>query len=392
MKTEHVSSETENESYPVEPHYHPVHKIPRKIYNFFASAKLAMALLVVILCCCLAGVTIWRGVAAGRVIFNTLWFNGLLVLLVINVACCFFGRIWGRRVTVISFGMILFHISFVLMFLSIVYNSLFYFRGNIRLTEGETLVSGDPNSYDIHEAGRFFSFSRLKGDTTLIRMHTDYKVGNEDKRAAYEIEVGEQGDKKDGFIYITHKLSHHGVDYFNDRQGYSLLVTLGDKAGRELYGGFIPLQSVQRSDKSYIYVSGYKEGDKVVASASNFPVEPEQPKFGLKVALSKPKLDDRSGDVEFSVYRLSGKKADGSEKPYLVVNKPLNQVVVFDEFQLAAREVRYWVGMSVRYEPGKPIVLFSLCMGLAGMIITTAGRIFRKGVRGQVVVQQSETV
>ena len=117
-------SEPENEHYPVEPHYHPIHKIPRKIYNFFASAKLAMALLVIILSCCLAGVTIWRGIEAGRVIFGTLWFNGLLVLLVINVACCFFGRIWGRRVTVISFGMILFHISFVFMFLGIIYNSL----------------------------------------------------------------------------------------------------------------------------------------------------------------------------------------------------------------------------------------------------------------------------
>jgi cytochrome c biogenesis protein ResB len=388
MKTEHFSSETEteteteNESYPVKPGYHPVHKIPRKIYNFFASAKLAMTLLVVILCCCLAGVTIWRGVMAGRVIFSTLWFNGLLVLLVINVACCFFGRIWGRRVTVISFGMILFHISFVLVFLGIVYNSLFCFRGNIRLTEGETLVSGDPKSYDIYDAGRFFSFSRLKGETTLVSMHSDYKVGNEDKRAAYEIEVGGQGDKKNGMIYITHKLSHHGVDYFNDREGHSLLVTLGDKAGKELYGGYIPLQSVQRSDKSSVYVTGYKEGDKIVASPLNFPVEPEQPKFGLQVAFSKSKVNERSGDVEFQVYRLPDNDSQSIEKPLFVAKKTLNEVVFFDEYQLAAREVRYWVGMSVRYEPGKPIVLTSLWVGLAGMIITTLGRMFRKGVRG----------
>jgi len=35
----------ESESFPVEPRYHPTHKIPRKIYDFLASAKLAMVLI-----------------------------------------------------------------------------------------------------------------------------------------------------------------------------------------------------------------------------------------------------------------------------------------------------------------------------------------------------------
>src|SRR6266567_146413 len=108
-----VIAESEAEQYPLEPRYHPIHKIPRKVYGFLASAKLAMALLVAILGSCVAGVTIWRGVRAGEVIFSSLWFNGLLVLLVVNVACCFFGRVWGRKVTLVSFGMILFHLSFV---------------------------------------------------------------------------------------------------------------------------------------------------------------------------------------------------------------------------------------------------------------------------------------
>src|SRR5574340_583102 len=113
-----------NGPYPLGPRYHPIHKIPRQIYNFLASSKLAMALLIIILGCCLLGVTVWRGGAAGKLIFATLWFNGLLVLLVINVACCFFGRIWRRRLTVVSFGMILFHLSFVFILLAIVYNRL----------------------------------------------------------------------------------------------------------------------------------------------------------------------------------------------------------------------------------------------------------------------------
>jgi len=38
--------------------------------------------------------------------------------------------------------------------------------------------------------------------------------------------------------------------------------------------------------------------------------------------------------------------------------------------------------MIVRYEPGKPIVLTSLWVGLAGMIITTAGRMMRSSRSG----------
>lgn len=88
-----------------------------------------MTLLVAILACCVIGVTVLREERAWSLIFSTLWFNGLLVLLVVNVGFCFFGRIWGRKVTLISLGMILFHLSFIAMFAGIVYNSLFYFRG-----------------------------------------------------------------------------------------------------------------------------------------------------------------------------------------------------------------------------------------------------------------------
>ena len=155
------------EQFPLEPNYHPVNRIARKVYDALASAKLAMALLVVILACCVVGVTVWREERAGQMIFGTLWFNGILVLLVVNVACCFFGRVWHRKLTLITFGMILFHMSFVTVFAGIIYNSLFFFRGTIRLTEGETLPNGALESYDAVDMGRFFRMALLKGETTL---------------------------------------------------------------------------------------------------------------------------------------------------------------------------------------------------------------------------------
>lgn len=377
----HTESEDENERFPVElryQRYHPIHKIPRKIYDLLSSAKLAMALLVIILACCLAGVTIWRGTDAWLLIFNSLWFNGLLVLLVINIACCFFGRIWGRRVTVVSFGMILFHLSFVCMFLAIVYNTLFCFRGSIRLTEGEVLPSSDLQSYDSVEKGYFFSFSRLRGETALIKMHTGYKVSGEDKRAAYEISVGEEDNGKQGIIYITHKLTHRGFDYFNEKEGYSLLVMLSDKQGQEVYGAHVPLQSLVLGKDRFEYSTGFKINGDVKKDVIPFPSPPERPTFALKTEYIPSKLKERDGVINFQVFALDEHGFPEFGKALAEGKAAVGEKFKAGDHFLEVKEVRYWVGMMVRREPGKPVVLAALWTALAGMIITTAGRMMRR--------------
>ncbi|HEY6838702.1 MAG TPA: hypothetical protein VI389_08170 [Geobacteraceae bacterium] len=372
--TDHENTlEPEIEQYPIEPRYHPIHKIPRKIYDVLASAKLAMALLVTILVSCIAGVTIWRGVEAGRVIFATLWFNGLLILLVVNVACCFFGRVWGRRVTLVSFGMILFHLSFVAIFCAIVYNSLFFFEGRIRLTEGETLPNADPQSYDEIRQGRFFSFSRLKGDTTLIRMHTGYKVNGDNKRAAYEIAVGEGGEKKRGVIYMTENLTYRGFTYFPDKEGFSLLTIISDKEGKELYGAYVPLQSLKQKDDKYLYVTGTKEGPGSFA----FPQEPARPLFGLQLAYRPDPKKERAGEAFLQLWPLDKQNLPQEGKAIAEGKTAIGAKFDAGDYYLSPKEVHYWVGMVVRYAPGKPVVLASLWVGLAGMVITTLGRVMR---------------
>ena len=345
-----------------------------KTYNFLSSAKLALILLIAILACCLAGVTIWRGTEAGRLIFSTLWFNSLLIMLVVNVAFCFFPRMWGRKLTLVSSGMILFHLSFVAILGGIIYNSFFYFRGLIRLTEGETLPSGDPQSYDLMDNGRFFRFSELKGETTLIKMHTGYKIDGDDKRAAYEIAVGAGGSRKQGIIYITRSLSHNGFSYFNDREGYSVLVLLYDKMGRELYGAHIPLQSLKQKDGSYLYTTGTK----VAPGSFPFPQPPAEPVFYLQLTYVPSKFTERGGNVSFQFRPYKEVDVKHGEKAVAEGKATVGEKVRVGDYYLSAREVRYWVGMNVRYEPGKPIVLTSLWIGFGGIVITFIGRL-RKG-------------
>jgi cytochrome c biogenesis protein ResB len=342
------------------------------IYTFLSSVKLALGLLIVILVCCIAGVTIYRDKRAWELIFSTFWFNGILVLLVVNVAFCFFGRIWGRKVTLISFGMILFHLSFVAMLGGIIYNSLFYFHGLIRLTEGETLPNENPQSYDVSNRGRLFDQSRLKGETTLIKMHTKYKVNGDDKMAAYEIAVGEGRARKQGIVYITQHLDYRGFRYYADREGYSLLITLHDRLRKELYGAHIPLQSFKQKDDKYLYMTGTKDSPAPLA----FPQDPLKPLFDLQVTYLPTPLKERAGDAVFQVWQHTMVPEEGTG-PFAEGKAEIGGMVKAGNYYLSAKEVRYWVAMSVRYDPGQPIVLASLWVGLGGMIITFIGRMKR---------------
>jgi len=366
--------ELEKETFPVEPHYHPIHRLPRIVYDFLASAKLAMFLLVVILVSCLAGTTVYRDKKAWEVIFSTLWFNALLILLVVNVACCFFGRIWGRRVTLVSAGMILFHLSFVSMFAGIVYNSLFYFRGTIRLTEGETLPSKDPQSYDLIDHGRFFSFKLLKGETTLVKMHTGYKVDGMDKRAAYEVFLNAGPLNKTEIIYPTRHLNFRGFKYFPDKEGYSALVVLYDLTGKELYGAHLPLQSLRGSENSFIYTTGSKDGP----LALMFPQLPVKPVFNLNVSYKPDASKERAGEATFDVYPLNEKSGQLADKPLFSVGAKIGSSAEVGSYRLSVKEIRYWTAMAVRYEPGHPIILASMWVGLFGMTLTTFARMFRR--------------
>jgi len=336
-----------------------------------------MVLLVAILVCCVIGVTLLRGERAAIMIFNTLWFNAILVLLVVNVAFAFFGRIWGRKVTLISFGMILFHLSFVAMLGGIIYNSLFFFRGSIRLSEGETLPSGKLESYDYAEYGRFFNLSKLKGDTTLVRMHVGYEVDGADRRAAYEIAVGEGGAKKQGVIYITKSMEHNGFRYFNDKEGYSVAIVLYDKQGKELYAALVPLQSFRvKDDKGnnvFLYTTGTKQDG---PGSFAFPAEPQKNLFLLQITYlpSVLKWAERKGETLLHVWRLPAPGSLGGETTLAQGKVPLAEKFAAGDYYLEAKEVRYWVGMIVRYDPGKPIVLTSLWVGLGGMITTFVGR------------------
>jgi hypothetical protein len=344
----------------------------QRVYALLVSPKLAISLLIVVLGCCLLGVTVWRGAEAGRVIFATLWFNTLLVVLAISSASAFFSRFWRRKLSVVSVGMITFHLCFLGVLGGVVLNGLFSFRGTLRMTEGETVSIGDPASYDEHESGRLFDPDRLRGHVTLVRLHVNYKVGAENKRAAYELEFQRGASKERRIVYVTEYHDIDGVRFFALKEGYSLLVVMSKEAGREIYGAHVPLQSIRQVDGSFLYASGTS----TEARAFGFP--PEKPQVELEVNYF-PGLQERTGKVRFQVRPVGAEGPAGQPR---VGMAPVGERLDLGDLGLEPREIRYWVGLSVRYDPGLNLILGSLTLGLLGMALTFIGRI-RKGGPGR---------
>lgn len=345
-----------------------------RAWALLVSPTLAIALLVAVLVFCVAGVTVVREARAWELIFSTLWFNGLLVLLAVSSGAAFFSRIWKRKPSLVQAGMILFHLSFMALLGGVVFNSLFHFNGVLRLTEGETLPNADPASYDAVEYGRFFDFSRLRGETTLIELHTGYEVDGQDKRAAYEIAVGDGTARTTDTIWMTQNLEHQGVRYLVSKEGYSIGVALLDEQGRDLYAAMVPLQSLKQGERSYLYVSGTAQGP----GTFPFPSPPETARFALQLSYVPKGGVGREGEVTFDVLPLGAAGPSGTAKTGTV---PVGEVFHAGDHLLVAREVRYWVGMSVRHDPGLTVILSSLWAGLAGMTMTFVGRILQDSRR-----------
>lgn len=347
-----------------------------KIFSLFWSTRVALVLLVLILLSCIVGASL--PAALGReAVFSSLWFNFLLVLLIVNIVFCIFKRIRILRLSLI--GTTIFHLSLVLLFAGVVYDQLFFFEGAIRLTEGETLSCAERASYDWVRKGRFFKIPKLEdlGEIYFHKFHPSHFAEGRDWGPAYEIVVGEdvqQGRKKSlrlatEIVYVNHPLKYKGFEFYRDKEGYSPLFVLRDSLGRVLYGAYVPLQSIEQKDGTYLY----RSGSAAAPGSFKFPQDPQLPPvFSLQATYYPDKVKKRAGEVFFQARPIvHGKDTEGQEEKELFKGKAaLGKTVKAGDFFLSMEEVRYWTSMKVIYRPGSVIIFSSFWLGLGGITLS----------------------
>ena len=358
--------------------------ILRKVFDSLRSKTLALALMIAILISAVIGTAILPEQAGRTLVFDSLWFNTLLILLTLNTACCFVSRI-RRGWDLVSAGMILFHLSFVAIFVGIVIDSLFYYKGVMRLTEGESVEMSDANAYDEEYWGRFFDHSAMRGGVTFHRMHTDYREDGLKKGPANEISIVDGDRRVRDIIYPTRHLTFNGFKFFRGTDGFSPLFVLYDRRGREIYGAYTALQSFQQKDKSFVYATGTKKDG---PGSAEFPQMPGMPPlFKIQFIYHLPKLRGGFSEASFKVWEYDKAARNGQGALVYEGRASMGEKISFRGYSLSMNEVRYWASMDVLYNPGQPIVLVSLWVSMSGIVMTFIGR-RRRGGKASVMSDQ----
>lgn len=230
-------------------------------------------------------------------------------------------------------------------------------------------------SYDWARWGRFFDQSKLQGQIYFHKLHTDYTVNGKNKGIANEVAIGDgikQGERS--FVYVTHHLKYKGFKYYRDKDGFSPLFVLWDRNKNLFYGAYSPLQSIRQEDKKYLYVIGTPKAPGYIP----FPQDPILPQlFYLQAKYYPSTKNSRIGEIFFHVREIvSDDPEDGKE---LFAGKAASdEKVKVGDYYIAMEEVRYWATMDVYYNPGLPLILTSLWIGLGGIALTTIARLIRK--------------
>ena len=89
-----------------------------------------------------------------------------------------------------------------------------------------------------------------------------------------------------------------------------------------------------------------------------------------------PSFLDRTGQVLLQLGPLEPAPPGAEERKGMVA---IGEPVDMGSFTLTPAEIRYWVGMDLRYDPGLPVIMTSLVAGLVGMVLTFVGRVRQGG-------------
>ena len=341
-----------------------------KIVSLLWSTKVALVLLVLIFVSCVAGVILPD--AAGKdLVFHSLWFNLLLVLLILNIVFCIVTRTHVLRLS--QLGATIFHLGLVALCAGVVYDQLFFFEGAIHLTEGETLNCAEPANYDWAKKGRFFQAPKLQelGELYLHKLHIDYSADGKKRGVANELAVGE--DVQTGrmrIIYVTRPLNYKGFEFYRvENDGYSPLFVLRDRRGMELHGNYAPLQSIKQKDGTFIY----RSGSAAAPGSFNFPQDASLPAvFKLQAEYHPDKIKKTAGEVSFQVWGIKPGAPEEASEELFKGKAAFGERVKVGDYFLSMDEVHYWTTINVHYSPGLTLIFGSFWIAFGGLILTLA--------------------
>lgn len=285
------------------------------------------------------------------------------------------GQVYAEKNRFHEFGSILFHISFILLLVGIVYGKLNGFDGTVSIIEGDTWVEGHAN-YDIIREGVLFD-EQHQGFRVRV---DDYKVTYYESGAPSNFEttlsVFDNGKKvASDTIFVNGKLIYKGVKFYQSSYGWAprVKVTRGDEV---LADGPVVFLGQPIFSQGVVKVPAAGPPPAQVGLEFFFvpdPVVSQGQVFGNSPLLNDPTLYFRlyQGDlglnVPQSVYSLDKTGLAFVSEHEVKLNGTTD---LPGGLQVSFPEIREWTGLQVAKDPGIPTIYTAFTLALIGVLIS----------------------
>ena len=289
-----------------------------------------------------------------------------------------------------EFGNILFHLSFALMLVGVAWNTLWAYKGEVIVVEGQAF-SNSLTQYDDFSAGGAFRPANLQPFTIWVDTFTaKFETGEVQRGAARVFQADVRiahadGATEDARIEVNHPLVVDGTQVHLIGHGYAPVVTVTDAQGNTAYSGpvvFLPqdgnftsLGVIKAPDArpNYLGFEGFFLPTAIVDEMGPRSVFPDALAPELFVNVWTGPVREETGRPE-SVYSLT---KDGLEQ----MRTPDGNVVTFriapgqvidlpDGSSLSFDDWRRWTKLQVSNEPGLWLVIGSVLLSVLGMMLS----------------------
>ena len=289
-----------------------------------------------------------------------------------------------------EFGNILFHLSFALMLVGVAWNTLWSYKGEVIVVEGQAF-SNNLTQYDDFSAGGSFTPANLQPFTIWVdRFTAKFETGDVQRGAARVFEADVRiahgdGATESATIEVNHPLVVDGTQVHLIGHGYAPVVTVTDPQGNTAYqgpvvflpqdGNFTSLGVIKAPDArpNFLGFEGFFLPTAVVDEQGPHSVFPDAlaPELFVNVWTGAPRQE--TGRPE-SVYSLAKdgleqmKTADGKIVTFRIA--PGQAIDLPDGSSLSFDDWRRWTKLQVSNEPGQWLVIGSVLLAVVGMLLS----------------------
>jgi cytochrome c biogenesis protein len=255
-------------------------------------------------------------------------------------------------------GSVVIHLGLIIVILGAFISTGFKMTGYMTLMEGEVRREIGEN-YEVISKAPFFNIIGHRGYG--IGLKKQNRVLNEEGKVNYiisDITLFEENQPiMEKPVERGKPLVYKGIGLYEKNAGFVPLVTITDSGGREIYQGFLFMETTHGLSESIYQRKNFSvPGTSFVLNIRFYPdLLIEDNKISTrKFSLGNPGL-------EVTVTRDDQKLAQG------VIKR--GEKVVFAGNSLSFDEVRHWTGLEIVYDPGAGILFAGLWVTGLGLFL-----------------------